>query len=253
MESLKVKEGTGLTSCLTVRLDNATKYINENGRFPKIIDSSEQFGIYRDYYNQDISKILLSDYVYDENFEFVEYVKEYNHGWQYKFPDEMNLEVLSKFSKIICSPSKYVLDKVNLYTNILEDRTVVLYRGNDKSFEIARTPYNAMEIMALDSNSNKFLVQTDEEEFYQYFKQRFPNTICFEDIPRINKNPDSYVMPNQDKSIFAFNFFASLLTISQAPKLIMTSGNTSHWATLFRGKSEGIYQYNGNLAKWKKF
>jgi hypothetical protein len=247
---LNITGGTGLTSCLSVRLGEVARFINENNEFPSSICSAEQFKLYSDYEGENVSEKLMGEYIP----EVVPYEKDYNHGWQYGFADEINLDVLSKFAKIVCPPSELVLRKSNEYINILEDRTAILYRGNDKAFEIARTPYTAMEEMAKESNTDKFLVQTDEEEFYQYFKERFPNTICFEDIPRINKNPDSYVMPQVGEKVeFAINFFAALIAISKAPKLIINTGNTGHWATILRGYANGIYQWHGNQCKWKKF
>jgi len=247
---LKVNGGTGLTSCLSVRLHCVTNYINENNSFPSEIDSSSQFLLYSDIEGEDVSSKLLGEY----NVPNIDYVKDYNHGWQYGFADEINIDVLSPYAMAVCPPSDAVLSKSNVYKNILQDRTAILYRGNDKSLEIARTPYTAMEEMAKHTGSERFLVQTDEEEFYQYFKERFPDTICYEDIPRINKNPDSYVMANTGQKVsFATNFMASLIAISSAPKLIINTGNTGHWATIFRGHVDGIYQWHGNRATWKKF
>jgi hypothetical protein len=248
--NLKINGGTGLTSCLSVRLDAVTRFINEHNQFPSSIDGSSQFKLYSDYEDQNVSEMLIGSY----NLNEVPYLKDYNHGWQYGWSDEINLNILSEFAKIICPPSEYVLNKSKIYQDVLEDRTAVLYRGNDKAFEIARTPYVAMEEMANKSESKRFLVQTDEEEFYQYFKERFPDTICFDDIPRINKNPDSYVMPQIGlKTDFAINFFAALMAISKSPTLIINTGNTGHWATIFRGKADGVYQWHGNESKWKNF
>jgi hypothetical protein len=248
--NLKINGGTGLTSCLSVRLDAVTKYINENNDFPLSIDSSEQFALYSDYEGENVCDKLLSQYLYQN----VPYVKDYNHGWQYGFADEIELDTLSKYALAVCPPSEIVLNKSIEYQNILTNRTAILYRGNDKGLEIARTPYTAMEEMAKDTKSEKFLVQTDEEEFYNFFKERFPDTICFEDIPRINKNPDSYVMPEPGSKVnFAINFLAALIAISKAKYLIINTGNTGHWATIFRGNKNGIYQWHGNQSKWKKF
>ena len=200
--------------------------------------------------HKNVSDKLIGEYIQ----EVIPYEKDYNHGWQYGFADEINIDILSPFAKMVCPPSQLVLNKSDEYAKILEDRTAILYRGNDKGLEIARTPYTAMEEMAKDSKCNKFLVQTDEEEFYQYFKDRFPDTICFDDIPRINKNPDSYVMPEPGKKAnFAINFLAALIAISKAKILIINTGNTGHWATIFRGNINGIYQWHGNQSKWKKF
>jgi hypothetical protein len=232
-------------------LHHFTKYVNEHKQLPDIIDSTEQFTLYKDGPDDMPVLMILEPYVNDGN---MNYVEGYNHGWQYGWADEIEIERLSDVAYRVCNPSFHVRNKAEHYKNIMGDRTAVMYRGNDKALEITRTPYTAMEEMARDSGSDKFLVQTDEEEFYQYFKERFPDTICFEDIPRINKNPDSYVMPKKGhKTNFAVNFNAALMAIASAPIMIINSGNTGHWASIYRGKKEGIYQWHGNEGKWKKF
>lgn len=246
---LKIIGGTGLTSCLSVRLHDVTQYINKHKEFPTEIDSSEQFKLYRDN-EEDVSRVLLKDYYYTN----IDYVSGYNHGWQYGFADEISIEKLSPYALTVCPPSDLVYQVTEIYKSILGNRTAVLYRGNDKALEIPRTPYAAMEEMALDSKETRFLVQTDEQEFYDYFKERFPDTICFEDIPRISKNPDSYVITEIGQRLnFAINFMAALIAISSAKKLIINTGNTGLWTTIFRGHINGIYQYHGGQSKWKKF
>lgn len=246
---LKVNSGTGLTSCLSVRLNDAIEFMRHNKKLPDSIDSSEQFSIYRDSNGADVSSVLLGNYKPDNTLEYVDY----NHGWQYGWYDMIRIEKLSALAKNICPVSELLEDKINNMISRIQDRTCVLYRGNDKALEIARTPYQAMVEMAEHCGEKSFLVQTDEEEFFNYFKERFPDSVYFEEIPRISKNPDSYVMPELGKRTeFAVNFLCALVAISQAKKILMNTGNTGIWTCLFRGHIKDVWQVHPQFAQWRK-
>lgn len=245
-----IYDGIGVTSCLSVRLDNVIAYRKKFAEFPEYIDSTKQFLLYADEDVQDVSMYLLA--AYEPNNDLPEY--NFNHDLQYEWYDTIGLPEITKIASNVCPLSSVVLDKAEIMKEIMEDRTAILYRGNDKGLEIRRTPYQAMEGLAKESGARKFIVQTDEEEFYWYIKDRFPNTICFDEIPRINKNPDSYVMPAKGAKVkFVINFVAALKAISSATNLITNTGNTGLWAAIFRGKAENIYQWNGKYNEWKKF
>lgn len=254
MESNKliVTSGTGVTSCLSVRLDNIANYLLNNEIDSFTIDSSSQFKQYQDFDNQDVANLIFKPVTEYSKPDYE--VVPFSHGWQYGFADELQLETLHKLANDYCELSNTIISKATDYSNILGNRTAILYRGNDKALEVQRTPYHSMQHMAELSGSTQFLVQTDEEDFYDWFKERFPDTICFPDIPRIRKDPDGYVSPPQGQRVkFAMNFLAALVAISKAPKLIINTGNTGLWTLIFRGTPVGVYQYNGMTASVKTF
>lgn len=252
MESnkLTVKFGGGICSCLSVRLDNAMRYFEEKGFFPDEIDSSKQFSFYRGgVISTDFSKILFSSYIKDNTLPYVPF----SHGWQYNWYDNIQLSELYKLAMYICPVSKEILEKEREYLLIIGNRTCILYRGNDKQKEITETPYEIILKMAKESESKSFLIQTDEKNFYEAFKKEFPDTIRIEEIPMIEKNINSYVMPKpNERGKFLINFLAALKAIGQANKLITITGNTGLWAVIFRGQTNNVWQYNGNLKEWKK-
>ena len=47
MNKLEIFGGTGITSCLSVRLDNIIDYYNRFGFYPDVVDCSQQFKIYK--------------------------------------------------------------------------------------------------------------------------------------------------------------------------------------------------------------
>jgi|GEM_PF-6044307 len=249
MEVLKVTSGTGLCSCLTVRVHDAVAYYDKYEYYPEKIDSSQQFGLYCDFPKQNISKILMNEYTKREDMPYLPF----NHGWQYGWYDEIHIEKLSKLALTICPISQAVGNKSYDFIQRMTNRTAVLYRGNDKVKEIPAAPYKAMIEMALVSGSDKFIVQTDEIEFYETFKNVFPDTIRFEELGMINQNFDSYYLPKIGaKADFAINFLAALRAIAHAGKLITITGNTGLWTMIFRGHTKNVWQFNGNYNSWKK-
>lgn len=250
MSTLIVGSGTGVTSCLSVRLHDAIRYRELYGEWADQINSSAQFSIYRDEKWQDVSKFILGPYNKpDKAMTF----PNYDNGWQYKWYDEIYLEKLAPLANRICMLSTNVYDKSIDFSRRMEGRTAILYRGNDKKMEIGVTPYEDIFEMANEIGNKSFIVQTDEKEFYDEFCNQFPDTIRFDEIPMMNRNYEKYVMPEiGNKAKFTINFLAALVAISKAKNLIITTGNTGIWTILFRGTTEGTYQYHGNHKKWRK-
>lgn len=247
-DKLVTTGGGGVTSCLGMRLYGAVTYFEEHNKFPDEIDSSQQFYFYKDEPNQDISKLIIGEYQPDDSL----YVS-FHPGWQFADYGQLKLKELSLLFKNICPMSSLVGDKSYELSKLVDGRVCVLYRGNDKALDIPRCHYQGFVQMALDCGETRFLVQTDENNFYDFFKERFPDTICFEELPRIDKDPDSYVMPEVGgRANFCINFLAALRAISQAPKLILNTGNTGLFTMLFRGNSENVWQMQGVNQQWKK-
>ena len=237
--------GGGVTSCLSVRLHDAVGYYNKHGVYPEFIDSSNQFGFYQDEPGQDISKLILADYKPDNSIPIVGY----DHGWQFAWYDEIELHKLSPLASMICPMSQAVGDKCYQFMSRIDGRTAVLYRGNDKALDIPRTHYNAMIQMAAASyqasGCSRFIVQTDEVDFFKFFKEAYPDSIKFNEIPQIKKDPDAFVMPKSHRADFCINFISALRAIATAPQLLTNTGNTGIWTMLFRGHTKGVWQVHG--------
>jgi hypothetical protein len=240
-----VTTGTGLTSCLSVRLHDAHTYARYHGYWPTEIDSSKQFDIYKVNPSDRIDTLLLGDYKQPK-------IKptSYDHGWQYGWYDEIDLANLSRITMDVCRPSNNVLAQAAEYRNNIGDATCVIYRGNDKAKEIAPVDYSTA-IEAASSIGGPFFVQTDEQEFLEAFLKAHPNTGYTDELPRIHKNHDKYVMP-VNRSTFALKFNAMLWALGQANKLLITTGNTGIWPVLYRGHTNRVWQLHGQHQTWKK-
>lgn len=245
----RISHHAGLTSCLTVRLRDICIFRDKYNVLPEALDCSDLFLQYRDVAGENVNEKLMAPYHPDNTLPNIEF----RDPWQFKWYKKIDITNLSKLARVVCCPSDLVMNKTKQFLPMLEGRTAILYRGNDKQKEIRATPYEAMVKMARETNSSKFIVQTDEEEFYIYFKERFPDSIAFNEIPRIKKNIDSFVLPEQGKRVeFAINFLAALISLSQCQTACITTGNVGLWFTIFRGNMDGVWQYNGKYQKFRK-
>jgi hypothetical protein len=244
---LFVNSGGGATSCLSVRLHDACVFFEKYNKWPDTIDSSTQFEMFQTEERIDFSKYVFNTYQKPFENEFINF----NHGWQYGWYNKIDIASLSILANKICPLSNEILEKSNEFFNRCIGRGSVLYRGNDKCKEVSIVPYDLMLKMAKESKVQKWVVQTDELEFYSYWKENFPDTIRIEEIPMISKNSDSYVMPENRKD-FLVNFIAALRAISMTETLLTTTGNTGLWACLFRGNTKNVYQSWGGHKNFKK-
>lgn len=235
---LIVDTGQGLTSCLSVRLHDACRFYEKHGHWPCEIDSRGQFKQYQ--VDAPICDRLVT---YDPSRAESLMSNGFDHGWQMGWFDEIDIVGSGQLAMAICEPSKEVgIRALQFFTRIF-DRTGVLFRGNDKAKEMPIASYDDMIRLAYLSESNKFFLQTDEQEFVEYFIKHFPDTIVFDEIPRIPSNPHRYVMPSTAHRVeFALNFNAVLLAMSMLPKVCLTNGNTSMWVALYRGHLQGCLQ-----------
>lgn len=244
--TLKVIHNAGLTSCLSVRLHEAAKYRREHGQWPTGIDSSAQFEAYRSEPGERIDLLLLGDYDQPEG------RTEYDHGWQYGWYDEVGIPQLSRIAMQVCRPSAAVLARASYFRTLIGEQTAVLYRGNDKAKEVPPTAYEQV-FDAAEQARGPYMLQTDEQEFWDAFVAKFPDTIALPGLPRIKRNTDRYVMPSgPQRPEFALNFNAALYAIGQAPKVVCTTGNTAIWTMLYRGHTMNVWQLNGVHGTWRK-
>jgi hypothetical protein len=110
-----------------------------------------------------------------------------------------------------------------------------------------------MKDMADDSRSEKYFVMTDENEFYDFFKEHFPDTITNPNLPRIDCNPNKFYYPSEGHRVkFAIEFYATLQAMSAAPKVLMTTGNVGLTVAILRGNCLGVWQNHGGQKLWRK-
>jgi hypothetical protein len=258
---LKITHNAGFFSCCTQRLRRIIDFYNENKICP-LVDSSEQFLFYKTNPNIDITDIFF-DGVFDSNIEFSDKVfftklenKIDHHSDQFTDYHLLNFDKINPFvekyfkiSSVIERKYIYFNKKYNLnYDNLC----AVFYRGNDKHTETIIGGYDeyikkAKEIK-LKNSDTEFLVQTDDELFLKAFLLEYPNSIYFDELPRIHDKNTTvhYKLPIHNRTNAAIDFLCVTYIISKCNKIITHSGNCGLWSVLFKGNSEGIIQYLKN-------
>jgi hypothetical protein len=199
---------------------------------------------------------------------------EYDHNKQYA--DYCNLDPgVFPVAFHYCHPSIEVERVAVRIAKCMANRTVILYRGNDKVTERPRVSYQSM-FDAARKLGGPYWVQTDEEEFRVAFLEEFSTrenktsypswrvlreftaswpplfavrrsrSICdsLEFLPTFPRNESIMSRPAhpQDRPIFAVRFLAALFAMRHAEKLVVTSDNSALWAVLWRGHSRGVLQ-----------
>jgi hypothetical protein len=124
----------------------------------------------------------------------------------------------------------------------------LFYRGNDKATETTLCPYEeyvtyAKKILS-ERPSIRFLLQSDETEFFDYFTERFPNSFYFKDeirhLPRCNSTVDKLCRDRID--VFSKYYLAITLIMSKCGYIVCGSGNCSIWIMFYRGHCRQVYQ-----------
>ena len=248
MSIIQPLDGTGITSCLSVRLSDACDYVRKHYQWPEGIDSSRQFWLYKEHEQANIENLFLGGYTQPPK----NIISSYHHEWQWNWYDDIDYYMNLSLAKWICPMSQQIKDIAEGYYNLVVGSMCVLYRGNDKAKEIAPTPYDAMFEMARKSGAKSFYLQTDDEDFRKAFIFRFPMTTFAENIPTIPSNKEGYVMPQTGKALFAQRFLASLYAMQWGNGLITTTGNTGIWACFLRGTLDNTWQYHGREHRYRK-
>jgi hypothetical protein len=254
MAELTIAHNAGFFSCCSVQLHEIICFFNTHKRLPSSVDSSDVFGSYKVNYNdskEDISKLLF-DYMSSQNIEF-DNIIDYSHYNQYKPYNKLDLNKINPFIEKYFSPTKEVSDYIDFLEqkyNIDYDNTAsVFYRGNDKVTETVLGSYSeyfskCQEIYNKNNNI-KFLIQTDELEFRDEFKNNFANSFFLEEMPCINKNTDfaiHHIIKPRERLKFAQKILSTTIIVSKCKHLVTHSGNCGMWAVLFRGNVKNVHQ-----------
>lgn len=243
----------GFFSNCSIRLAKITEYFIENNKLPSSIDSSLQFRNYKEDENNITED--LSKYFFEENSVEKQVSKcLFRVNEQFRKYKDIDIQNISPYVQTFFSPSSHIKDIIltleKKYSIDYDNTCSVYYRGNDKVVETGLADYEeffnkAEEIQQKNSNV-KFLVQTDELEFAEAFKQKFPNSFWFDEVSMINHDPISSVhhsLPRDKRKEHASYFFAAVLIVSKANHIITYSGNCGLWAVLYRGNAQHVYQY----------
>lgn len=244
----------GFFSCCTVKLEAILKYFRQNKKTPDAIDTHGLFNLYKTNPHQDIDT-----HFFNRQKIAIPYFKDVlttNSPDEQQFSDYklLNYADLKPFVEKYFSPTNRVQNHSQSlsgkYAIDYENTCAVFYRGTDKCVETNPPSYQEMIAKALSLKTEnpgiKFLVQTDEIQFLQAFSQQVPDTFHIEETPKMNKTDKcniSHVLPADKKLDATVSYVAAILILAKCKYVITTSGNGELWVMLYRGHSQGVYQY----------
>lgn len=252
--TLVVAHDAGFFSCCTIRLRKIIQYYQHFGRLPHV-DSSMQWSKYKDR-ERDVTHEYFMPYK-----PFLMAVKDISFtsdSREDQFSDYRNINytALQPLLNAYFFPSQQVVNAfealINKY-NINPSNTIaVLYRGNDKRKETPPPSYDSI-IYQLDkvvkqNPEHTILIQTDEIEFFQHFKQLYPKSVHFHEATMVHQDQEA-VQNHIDRSqsiTHAVNFLSILLILSRCKHVVTNSGNVSMWLCLYRGSANNVHQFLDN-------
>lgn len=241
---LEINAGVGIFSCCTVRLEEILTYYNTQHSTPKLVDCHEQFKFYKDGLETDISQDLFAvrnDVSIKWDGKPVTITDSLDEQ-QFSNYQELNFKEISPFIEKYFSPTQIVLDAITdlgAASKIDYDNTCVIrFRGTDKEAETVQPTFDEILSKALALKSInptlRFAIQTDDSKFRSYIFDALGEN-CF--------TVEKTLWAGWDGNKDYIDFYASIMLLSHCKYLITTSGNGELWMMLFRGHTNGVYQY----------
>jgi len=252
LDIVKVTHNAGFFSCCSIRLNSIIDYINLNKRLPDIVDSSEQFNLYK---KNDEKEDITFDYF--KNYDKINNVNiiipiDYKQNQQFSNYNNLNYKSITPLIKKYFTPStnvnKIVNNLVKKYNIIYKNTLSVYYRGTDKYKETKIDTFDEFYkqiIKITDINKNiNILIQTDTSQFIDYINSKnLKNIIIINENKTSYKNNGIHNEQSGDENYYdMFNFIATILIISKCKYIICSSGNCSIWAMFYRGNCKNVIQ-----------
>lgn len=166
-------------------------------------------------------------------------------------------QVIRRFfnpSDLVLERKKFLLNKYNINP---EETISVLYRGTDKYTEVRLGPpqafLNATYQILNQTGAKKVLVQTDQTQVLEFFKQELGDIVVnFEETPSTSgKDAMNTVMENEGKDTMDWMqwFDSALRCVSDCAYVVNHTGNCGLWMNLYRGNVTNVFQFDqfGNL------
>lgn len=220
-----------------------------------VLDFGQSFQAYMAPYHNDGNDVYRECFEAPNRLESFSQFDDLRFSKMSLFPyTQENYNGISKVIEYWFSPSdevksikKSLLDKYQ----IDPDKTLcVCFRGTDKYKDIEETHYSTfcskvkdlMEYKELSS----ILVQTDQEQFLEYFKSEFYQykiTVIEENPRREDKEQVAFMLDANLRIQSAKLFLATMLIMSECRYVINHTGNVARWINLFRGSSKNTIQY----------
>jgi len=255
-ETLTVTHNYGFFSCCSVRLFYIIQHFNQYGSLPKTVDSSKQFQCYKPK-TAPMADITSTYFLTDD--KSIPYIRpvQFHPDDQFKWYRELNYGSLQPFISKYFSLTPEILELVTRLKTKYEidyDTTCVLfYRGNDKASETNISEYsdtiNKAKEIQRSNPTIRFLIQSDETEYIHEAMATLANSFyCKDEIRHMTKRMATVDHVFRDTNYEFSKYFLAITYIMSQCKYVLSgsNGNCSLWIALFRGNSNGIFQYPKN-------
>jgi len=251
---IKITHNAGFFSCCSVKLDKIVYFINLNKRLPDIVDSSQQFELYKNDKNKD--KDITFDYFENyNNITDVNIIYPINYKETHQFKNYNDLDytcitpLIKKYFSLSVEINKIVNNIKKKYNLIYENICVLFYRGNDKNTETQKCGYNeylnyATQLLK-ENPKIVFLIQSDETEFIEFMTNKFPNNSFYfkDEIRHMVKCNSTVDIKMRDLNYeFSKKYLGITVIMSKCKYIICGSGNCDQWIMFYRGNNKNVIQ-----------
>jgi hypothetical protein len=255
MNKLQLKHSSGFFSCCSVACYDIIEHIKQHQSVPEV-DFSKTLKLYRDFSDQNAYDMYFKFNESQElNIDKISKIK-YNKLSLFNYKDE-DLKNIKPIIQKWFNPSDLVLEYVELFIKKYEidmDKTLAIcFRGTDKFMDIKETRYEDFISRAPsiinNEGINRVLIQTDQTQFIDFFKNYYPNIRVFniQEIPTTSSKKHLYKgVIEENKVSHAQMFLASMQILSRCKFLINHSGNVARWIIKYRGSTHNTMQYKSN-------
>lgn len=173
----------------------------------------------------------------------------------------LNYNILNNYINSFFQPNddicKIINDIESKYNLDYENICCIFYRGLDKIRETIIPSYNdfydKIKNETKEKKHLKFLLQSDETEFLQYFKEKFTNNIIFNEeirhLPKQNTLVEK-LSSNEANNKYSQYFLAIVYIMSKCKYVYCNTSNISLWIALFRGNTNNLHQYLKQIDKF---
>ena len=245
----------GFFACCSDILKHVSIYFNNHKKEPQIVDTSQQFSIYKP---SQIEADIMTHFFKKRNDINIAYSDSiyYDHDLQFKKYIDIDYKKLTPFIEKYFSPSQDILNIknkiVNKYNINVDDYCAVYYRGTDKKIETTigsfDTYIDKMNELLSKEPTIKFIIQSDSKDFIDTVKSKFTNSVSFdeENVPSTSDKGIHNEKSPDDNYMIIKNFLAIVYLISKSKYIICSSGNCSIWMMLYRGNCNNVKQFLNN-------
>lgn len=254
-----IDHNAGFFSCCSIIFIRIVEYINKYKNLPPKIDTSKTFIIYKPL-NEKTRDIRCDYFENENNIDFDELkpqipliISHDNKETQFSDYRLLNFNVINPIINKYFTPNQEIKNTINIIENKYnidyENTCVLFHRGNDKCSETKIPSYHEyipyINKVLLKNPNIRFLIQSDETEFFDFISSRYSNHVIFYDEIRHMKKQRNSVdkIKSELNNKYSKLFLAITIIMSKCKYNIFNGGNCSNWVVYYKGNATNICEY----------